>query len=92
MSNLSSDSGSSVPSVLARTYLSSSNGKKIRFVPALTVPVELLEIFTVYSFLNTIEELVRSTDSTFRFGSNAKRFSSLSVFFVSVNSNDKSFS
>ena len=67
--NLSALSASVVPSVLIRTYLSSSKGKKVsKAEPEETAPVELEAMSTSNCFLIVKVESVKSTEATFCFG------------------------
>ena len=67
--NLSALNASVTPSVLIRTYLSSSKGKKVsRAEPEETEPVELAVILTSNCFLIVKLESVRSTEAIFCFG------------------------
>ena len=66
---LSAESDSVVPSVLIKTYLSSSKGKNVsKESPLLIAPVEELVIVTSNCFLIVIEELVKSTLEIFLLG------------------------
>ena len=67
--NLSAVNSSVVPSDLISAYLSSSNGKKVSFAPAVTTAESLLvAILTVNVFLITILEEVKSTSEINCFG------------------------
>ena len=67
--NLSSVKISVEPSVLIKTYLSSSKGKKVNSSePEITAPVEFEEIVTSNCFLIVRLESVKSTEETFCFG------------------------
>ena len=67
--NLSEVNTSVVPSDLINEYLSSSKGKNVSLVPALTrVDNWFKEILTVNNFLIVREALVKSTEEILFFG------------------------